>query len=105
MGVLNITPDSFSDDGLYFDTGKAVDGGMEMISQGADIIDIGGESSRPGSDPVSAEEEKKTGHSHNFAAAPQVGRLDFHRHDQGRRGRSGPGLRGRHHQRHFLPAL
>ena len=59
MGVLNITPDSFSDGGLYFDTGKAVDRGMEMISQGADIIDIGGESSRPGSDPVSAEEEKK----------------------------------------------
>jgi dihydropteroate synthase len=59
MGVLNVTPDSFSDGGLYFDTGTAVDRGMELISQGADIIDIGGESSRPGSDPVSAEEEIK----------------------------------------------
>lgn len=58
MGVVNVTPDSFSDGGLYFDTGSAVRQSLDLISQGADIIDIGGESSRPGSDPVSIEEEK-----------------------------------------------
>ena len=47
MGVLNVTPDSFSDGGEYFDTSAAVSHAMEMIAQGADIIDIGGESSRP----------------------------------------------------------
>lgn len=58
MGVVNVTPDSFSDGGRFFDTGSAVRQGLDLISQGADIIDIGGESSRPGSDPVSIEEEK-----------------------------------------------
>lgn len=52
MGVLNCTPDSFSDAGLYLETDKAVVRALEMIDQGADIIDIGGESSRPGSQPV-----------------------------------------------------
>lgn len=58
MGIINVTPDSFSDGGLYFDETEAVARGLELISQGADIIDVGGESSRPGSDPISAEEEK-----------------------------------------------
>jgi dihydropteroate synthase len=57
MGVLNVTPDSFSDGGAFFDTDKAVQRFFEMVHEGADIIDIGGESSRPGSEPVSAEEE------------------------------------------------
>lgn len=57
MGILNVTPDSFSDGGLFFDVGSAVARAGEMISQGADLIDIGGESSRPGAKPVSAEEE------------------------------------------------
>jgi len=57
MGVLNVTPDSFSDGGLYLDAGRAVARGIEMQEQGADIIDVGGESTRPGSDPVSEEEE------------------------------------------------
>ncbi len=57
MGVLNVTPDSFSDGGDFFDAEKAVAHAKQMILDGADIIDIGGESSRPGSDPVSAEEE------------------------------------------------
>jgi len=57
MGVLNVTPDSFSDGGLYSDPKKAIEHGKEMVSQGADIIDIGGESTRPGSDPVPLEEE------------------------------------------------
>jgi dihydropteroate synthase len=57
MGVLNVTPDSFSDGGQYFNTDRAVERACEMAEEGADIIDIGGESTRPGSDSISAEEE------------------------------------------------
>ena len=57
MGILNVTPDSFSDGGLYHDVEKAVDHALLMIEEGADIIDIGGESTRPFSDPVSEEDE------------------------------------------------
>ena len=57
MGVLNITPDSFSDGGLFFDKEKAISHGLGMVEQGADIIDIGGESTRPGSKPLELEEE------------------------------------------------
>ncbi len=57
MGVLNITPDSFSDGGLYFDADAAIRRGLEMVEQGADLLDIGGESTRPRSDPVAADEE------------------------------------------------
>jgi dihydropteroate synthase len=60
MGILNVTPDSFSDGGLYFDdVAKAVARVEQMIEEGADIIDIGGESTRPGSAPISPEEELK----------------------------------------------
>lgn len=57
MGVVNVTPDSFSGDGLGGDVEKALDQARAMIGEGADIIDVGGESTRPGSEPVSAEEE------------------------------------------------
>ncbi|PKL52175.1 MAG: dihydropteroate synthase [Nitrospira bacterium HGW-Nitrospira-1] len=57
MGVLNITPDSFSDGGQYFDKSRAVDHALRMIDEGADILDIGGESTRPGSEPVTLDEE------------------------------------------------
>lgn len=57
MGILNVTPDSFSDGGLYFDWEKAVAKAHEMVAAGADIIDIGGESTRPGADPLPLEEE------------------------------------------------
>ncbi|MBN1894970.1 dihydropteroate synthase [bacterium] len=57
MGVLNVTPDSFSDGGLYLDADCAVDRGIAMQEQGADILDVGGESTRPGSDPVPEQEE------------------------------------------------
>jgi len=57
MGVLNVTPDSFSDGGLYADTARAVARAREMAEEGADIIDVGGESTRPGGAPVSADEE------------------------------------------------
>ena len=59
MGILNITPDSFSDGGLYLDTTKAFHRTKQMLAEGADIIDIGGESTRPGSKPVSCEEQIK----------------------------------------------
>jgi dihydropteroate synthase len=57
MGVLNVTPDSFSDGGVFFDKNEAISHGLEMVEEGADIIDIGGESTRPGSKPVTLEEE------------------------------------------------
>ncbi len=57
MGVLNITPDSFSDGGKYFNTDSAIESAKLMIEQGADIIDVGGESTRPGAQDVSIEDE------------------------------------------------
>ncbi|MEW6058641.1 MAG: dihydropteroate synthase [Actinomycetota bacterium] len=58
MGILNVTPDSFSDGGRYFDHAAAVEHAARMVDEGADIIDVGGESTRPGSDPVPAAEER-----------------------------------------------
>ncbi|GIH75551.1 dihydropteroate synthase [Planobispora longispora] len=57
MGVVNVTPDSFSDGGLWFDPAAAVRHGLELVEQGADIVDVGGESTRPGAARVSLEEE------------------------------------------------
>lgn len=57
MGILNLTPDSFSDGGLYLDVSVAVERAQQMIEEGADIVDIGGESTRPGAQPLTAEEE------------------------------------------------
>lgn len=57
MGILNVTPDSFSDGGVWMDEQKAIAHALEMQAQGADIIDIGGQSTRPGHIPVTAEEE------------------------------------------------
>ncbi len=57
MGVLNVTPDSFSDGGRFFDPQRAIARGLAMAADGADILDIGGESTRPGATPVEAEEE------------------------------------------------
>lgn len=59
MGILNVTPDSFSDGGQFFDKRSAIKRALQMVKEGADIIDIGGESTRPGSDPVPLEEELK----------------------------------------------
>ena len=58
MGILNVTPDSFSDGGEFFDTDKAVEQAVSMVRQGADIIDIGGESTRPGSGKIGVNEEQ-----------------------------------------------
>ena len=57
LGILNITPDSFSDGGLYLNPKKAFDKAIKLLNDGCDIIDIGGESSRPGSTPISSQEE------------------------------------------------
>jgi dihydropteroate synthase len=57
MGILNVTPDSFSDGGLFFDKEKAIARGLKMVEEGADFIDIGGESTRPGSKPLELDEE------------------------------------------------
>jgi len=57
MGILNVTPDSFSDGGLFFSEEKAIEHALRLVEDGADIIDIGGESTRPGSEPVPAREE------------------------------------------------
>lgn len=57
MGIVNVTPDSFSDGGKYESTEKAVEHALKLVEEGADILDIGGESTRPGSTPVSLEEE------------------------------------------------
>jgi dihydropteroate synthase len=58
MGILNVTPDSFSDGGEFLDPERAVEHGLRMVEDGADIVDVGGESSRPGSDPVPPNEER-----------------------------------------------
>jgi dihydropteroate synthase len=57
MGILNVTPNSFSDGGFFFEKEKAIAHGLKMVEEGADIIDIGGESTRPGSKPLELEEE------------------------------------------------
>lgn len=57
MGVVNVTPDSFSDGGVWFDPDAAIRHGLELVAQGADIVDVGGESTRPGAQRISGEEE------------------------------------------------
>src|SRR5215472_13128402 len=57
MGVLNVTPDSFSDGGKFFAAEKAIEHGLKMAADGADIVDVGGESTRPGAEAIAAEEE------------------------------------------------
>ena len=59
MGVLNVTPDSFSDGGNFLDPARAIEQGLKLIAEGADILDIGGESTRPGAEALSAEEETR----------------------------------------------
>jgi dihydropteroate synthase len=59
MGIVNVTPDSFSDGGRFLDPGRAVEHGLELAAAGAAILDVGGESTRPGSQPVPAEEQRR----------------------------------------------
>ncbi|MEQ1573072.1 MAG: dihydropteroate synthase [Vicinamibacterales bacterium] len=59
MGVINVTPDSFSDGGACFDPAHAIEAGVRMADEGADLLDIGGESTRPGAEPLSPDEERR----------------------------------------------
>src|SRR3989442_3092233 len=59
MGVLNVTPDSFSDGGRWFDQDAAIARGLELVAEGADVVDVGGESTRPGAQPVDEAEERR----------------------------------------------
>ena len=59
MGVVNVTPDSFSDGGQFFDPEAAIAHGRRLVDEGADVVDVGGESTRPGADPVGEEEERR----------------------------------------------
>jgi dihydropteroate synthase len=59
MGIVNITPDSFSDGGCYFDPPRAIEQARRLVDEGADLLDIGGESSRPGAEPVGLEDERR----------------------------------------------
>ncbi|MGZ8665560.1 MAG: dihydropteroate synthase [Solirubrobacterales bacterium] len=59
MGVVNVTPDSFSDGGLFLDAERAIAHGLELAGQGAEILDVGGESTRPGAEEVGADEERR----------------------------------------------
>jgi dihydropteroate synthase len=59
MGIVNVTPDSFSDGGMFDAAGAAVKHGLGLLEEGADVLDVGGESTRPGSDPVSEDEERR----------------------------------------------
>jgi dihydropteroate synthase len=59
MGVINVTPDSFSDGGVLFDPSRAVEAGVQMAAEGADLLDVGGESTRPGAQPLDASEERR----------------------------------------------
>ncbi len=72
MGILNVTPDSFSDGGEYFERDRAITKGHEMIEQGADIVDVGGESTRPGAEAVAPEEELRRVVPVVAALAPHV---------------------------------
>ena len=59
MGIINVTPDSFSDGGELFDAGAAIEAGLRMVEEGADLLDVGGESTRPGAEALSEAEERK----------------------------------------------
>jgi dihydropteroate synthase len=59
MGIVNVTPDSFSDGGMFADADAAVKHGLRLLEEGADLVDVGGESTRPGSEPVSVDEERE----------------------------------------------
>ena len=85
MGSVNVTPDSFSDGGRYFSPDEAIRRAMNMIEEGADIIDIGGESTKPGSVPT-----KRIGDSPHFSRYVPSGN-----------GGTGGRCRGRHHQLRF----
>ena len=106
MGVLNVTPDSFSDGGLYDTYERAVARGLEMMAEGADVVDVGGESSRPGAEPVPADVELARvvpvveALAHSPAAAERGVRVSVDT-VEARGGRGRGRRRGRPRQRHL----
>ena len=76
MGILNVTPDSFSDGGSYANVEEAVAAAQKMVEEGALIIDVGGESTRPGANPVSVEEEL----SRTIQVVKQLAEKDMRKH-------------------------
>ena len=88
MGIVNVTPDSFSDGGLYLDAGAAIDHALALEADGAAILDIGGESTRPGAEPGGAGGGAATrGAGDRGPAGGRRRRADLDRHLQGGRGR------------------
>ena len=90
MGILNVTPDSFADGGLWVDPSRAVDAALQMEADGADLIDVGGESTRPGAEALPLEQELARVMPVIEALAPPAARADLGGHLQGggrRRGR------------------
>ena len=98
MGILNVTPDSFSDGGEHFEASAALTHTRDMIGAGAALIDVGGESTRPGAREIPIDEEiRRTARGH--LRDPGRGRHpDLHRHPQGPRRARRPGGRGEPHQ-------
>ena len=89
MGIVNVTPDSFSDGGDFLDPARAIAHGRELAAEGADVLDIGGESTRPGAEGVTAEEELAAGCTRGGGAHQRRWPPGLDRHLQGRRGGSG----------------
>ena len=84
MGIINVTPDSFADGGLRFDPARAIDDGWRMLEEGADILDVGGESTRPGAEPLDAGEERRRVLPVIEALRREAGDLDRHLQGDGR---------------------
>ena len=94
MGVVNVTPDSFSDGGAFLDRDAAVGHGLRLAFEGADLLDVGGESTRPGADPVSERDElARVIPVIEGIRAGNAARADLDRHVQGRRRGGGAGRR------------
>ena len=104
MGILNVTPDSFSDKGKFFEHTAAVDRGWQIAEQGADILDIGGESTRPGSQSVAVDEELRRVIPilEALASGRKYPIPISSRHIQSGSCKSGTGSGGLHNQRHQL---
>ncbi len=100
MGVVNVTPDSFYDGGLYFEPARAIEQALKLIADGADIIDVGGESSRPGAAPGLGQGREETHPAGHRSGAGEKKRSDLGGYDQSRSGRGGHRRRRAHHQRH-----
>ena len=94
MGVLNVTPDSFSDGGRFHDREAALTQARRMVAEGAAIIDVGGESTRPGAAPVSLQEELDRVIPRDRGRVARARRADFRRHHEARGDARGGG-RGR----------